>query len=226
MSPRRRDAPPGPTGAARLTDRLREQILHGELPPGRPLREEDLAAEHGMSRHTVRAALSRLTDERLLVAEPYRGVRVTSFTDADVRALQQLRGALESEAVRILQAAHGDTWPDDVLGAVRIAIVAMGAPTRRDDPWPEVAAAHAEVHTALVTAAGNPRITDAYRRLHSELLLLLVHVRPEYTVAGLVAEHERYLDDVQRRGVDAVREHLEHSTALIVGARASAGPAR
>ncbi|MCO7222507.1 GntR family transcriptional regulator, partial [Klenkia sp. PcliD-1-E] len=97
--PRRRDVPPGPTAVDRLADDLRRQVLAGVLPAGRAVREEELAAATGASRHTVRAALARLADERLLVAEPYRGVRVTAFADDDVVGLQELRGALESAAV-------------------------------------------------------------------------------------------------------------------------------
>ncbi|GAB2465061.1 GntR family transcriptional regulator [Jatrophihabitans fulvus] len=221
MSPRRREAPPGPTGTARLTDQLRQEILLGRLPSDHPLREEELATAHDVSRHTVRAALARLADERLVIAEPYRGMRVTGFTDADVLALQQLRGALESEAVRLLRAAHGEAWPSWVTDPVRAAIAGLGEQAGGVDDWPAVAAAHAEIHTALVAASGSVRISEAYRRLHSEMLLLLVQVRPDYTVAGLVTEHERYLDDVQRRGTPAVREHLDHSTELIVRARGS-----
>lgn len=215
--PRRREAPPGPTAVDRLAGDLRRQVLAGQLGPGEPVREEDLAATTGASRHTVRAVLARLADERLLVAEPYRGVRVTAFADADVVALQDLRGALESAAVQLLGASHGPRWPAAVLAPARDAVAALGA--LAGDDWPAVAAAHARVHTALVTAAGSPRITDAYTRLHSELLLLLVHVAPAYDVPRLVAEHDAYLDDVQARGPAAVRDHLAGSTAAILAAR-------
>jgi len=215
--PRRREAGPGPTASTRLVDDLRRQVLAGELPAGRPLREEDLAAATGASRHTVRAALARLADERLVVAEPYRGVRVTAFAAADVVALQELRGALEGEAVRLLQAAHGTAWPAAVLAPARAAVAALAALTGED--WPTVATAHAAVHTALVAAAGSPRITEAYARLHSEVLLLLVHVRPAYDVPSLAAEHADHLEQVQRRGPDAVREHLAASTAVLLAAR-------
>ncbi|SDS00711.1 DNA-binding transcriptional regulator, GntR family [Nocardioides scoriae] len=205
------------SAAAGLTAALRVEVLRGELAPGAPLREEDLAARTGHSRHTVRAALAGLVAERLAVAEAFRGVRVTSFADADVVALQQLRGALEVEAVRLLRVQHGTRWPDRVLAPARAAVAAMaGEPA---DDWPAVAAAHAAVHAALVAAAGSPRVTEAHDRLHAEMLLLLVHVRPAYDVARLVAEHDDYLAQVQVEGEPAVRRHLEHSTRLILAAR-------
>ena len=90
-----------PTAVERATAMLRDEILSGRLGPDDPLREESLASRLGVSRHTIRAAFQRLVTERLAVAEPYRGVRVTSFDDAQLTALQQLRAALEVEAVRI-----------------------------------------------------------------------------------------------------------------------------
>ncbi|MGL1493864.1 hypothetical protein ACSTIK_00005, partial [Vibrio parahaemolyticus] len=48
-------------------------------------------------------ALATLTAERLVTAEPYRGVRVSVLDDAALVALQQLRCALETEALRIVR---------------------------------------------------------------------------------------------------------------------------
>lgn len=208
MSPRE------PAADALAAD-LRRRVLTGELALGTPLREEELAATTGHSRHTVRTALARLVAERLAVAAPYRGVRVTDFTDDDVVALQQLRGALEAEAVRLLREAYGATWPAAVTDPVATAVADMA----RHEDWPQVARAHAAVHRALVEAAGSPRVAEAYARLDSELLLLLVHVRPAYSVPDLVAEHDDYLQRVQREGPQAVRAHLDHATRAVLEAR-------
>lgn len=201
------------TGADRLAAELRHRVLSGELEPGAPLREEALAEEYDLSRHTVRRALERLVAARLLVSEAYRGVRVTSFTDADVIALQQLRTALESEAVRLLRAAHGDSWPDQLVAPLAAAADGMAT-----DPSPE--RAHSAFHRALVAAAGSPRITEAYERLDTEMLLFLNQLRSQYDGAQLCAEHRDYLADVQRLGEEAVRQHLAHSTAMLLDSRA------
>jgi DNA-binding GntR family transcriptional regulator len=202
-----------PTGAERLADELRRTVLSGELEPGEPLREEALAEEYELSRHTVRRALERLVADRLLVSEPYRGVRVTSFTDADIVALQQLRAALESEAVRLIRSEHGDSWPAGLLTPLAAAADRLGT-----DPSPEQA--HSAFHRALVATAGSPRITEAYERLDTEMLLFLRQLRFHYDAARLCIEHRDYLGDVQRMGEDAVRQHLDHSTAMLLRSRA------
>ncbi|MET0448412.1 MAG: GntR family transcriptional regulator [Aeromicrobium sp.] len=200
------------TGADRLADELRERVLSGLLPAGAPLREESIAAEHGLSRHTVRRALERLVAERLLVSEPFRGVRVTSFADDDVVALQQLRVALESEAVRLIRAEHGDDWPATVLQPLAAAV-------SRLESAEHVEEAHAAFHRTLVASAGSARITEAYRQLDAEMLLFLRQLSFHYDAHTLCLEHASYLAEVQRTGEQAVRDHLAHATQMLLATR-------
>lgn len=213
-----------PTAAAALAASLRAEIVGGTRTPGSPLREEELASAHELSRHTVRSALAALAAERLVEITPFRGARVTDLDDAALVALQQLRGALEAEAVRILRAAHGDRWPRAVREPLEAALDAL-ADAEASGDWPRTTRAHAAVHQSLVAAAGSPRITEEYARLDAEILVLLTHVRPDYAGGALVREHRAYLRAVQRTGGDAVREHLAHSTALIRTAREAASVA-
>lgn len=223
MSPRRRDRAPRPTADARVAEALRAEILSGARAPGEPLREEELARRHDVSRHTVRAALASLGAERLVQIAPYAGARVATLDDADLVALQHLRAALESEAVRLIDAAHGRTWPSDVRTPIDAAIDALADAESRAH-WPATIRAHAAVHRAIVDAADSPRIAEAHAALESEVLLLLTHMRPHYAPGALTAEHRAYLDEVRRDGGVAVRAHLDHSTRLILAARASAAP--
>ncbi|RKR13772.1 GntR family transcriptional regulator [Arthrobacter oryzae] len=216
MSPRRREAPPGPTEAARLADDLRDRILSGELAAGTPLREQAIASDEGLSRHTVRTALALLSAERLVIQEPYRGIRVTSFTAEDVRGLQELRCALEAEAVRLACARYGQSWPDEVTAPVRAAMAELESTAREHARnWPVVAAAHAGVHRAIVAAANSPRLQEAYARLDSEMLLLLVNLRPNYSAEEVANDHRDYLRQIQADGEGAVRRHLDHGTQQI-----------
>jgi len=210
-------ASPRTTDASTVVDRVaasvRAEILSGELEADAPLREEAAAARYGVSRHTVRAAFQRLVAERLAVALPYRGVRVASFDRDTIIALQQLRAALEVEAVRIAGERFGRAWPDAALAPARDALERLAASA----DWLEAERLHAEFHRALVAASASPRIIEAHTALGSELLLFLLHVRPHYTLESLVDEHRALLDAVQSRGPAAIREHLEHSTLLLVG---------
>ncbi|MCC4248461.1 GntR family transcriptional regulator [Microbacterium testaceum] len=209
---------PGPRAADVVADAVRRGILSGELAPGTPLREEDLSATHGVSRHTARTALAMLTAERLVTAEPYRGVRVSLLDDDALIALQQLRCALETEALRIVR-ERGIHPPD-----VDEALTALAA-AEASGNWPATLEAHARVHLALVDAAGSPRIAEEYRRLDSEMHLLLTHVRPAYAPGALTTEHRAYVEAALGDPERAVREHLQHSTrAILEGRRAADRP--
>lgn len=244
------------TVVERVAEALRAEILSGTVALGSPLREEAAAERFGVSRHTVRAAFQRLVAERLAVAEAYRGVRVVSFDPDEIVALQQLRAALEGEAVRIARERHGTEWPEATLAPAvavldRLGEIAAAAPGARppvvdagsaasaaapasapavpvsaeassgpeaDDgiDWLEVERLHADLHRAIVAASASPRIIEAHDALGSELLLFLLHVRPHYTLEGLIAEHRELLEAVQLRGAEAMREHLAHSTELLL----------
>ena len=214
MCPRRRDHAPGPTAASEVSERLRASILDGDLPPGTALREEDLADRFAVSRHTVRAALARLSAERLVQSIPYRGSRVAQLDIDGLHALQDLRGALEGEAVRLLRERHGEQWPAAVTAPIRAALTVLDH-AERTAGWAQTTRAHSEFHQALVAAAGSPRITEAYAQLDSEILVLLTHMRPDYPPGSLAPEHRTYLEAAQRDGGPAVHAHLAHSTALI-----------
>jgi DNA-binding GntR family transcriptional regulator len=208
---------PGPRAADLVADAVRAGILSGELAPGTPLREEELSATHGVSRHTARTALTRLAAERLVTAEPYRGVRVSLLDDDALVALQQLRCALETEAVRI--ARDRGIRPAEVDAALD----ALAAAEASGD-WPATLDAHARVHLALVDAAGSPRIAEEYRRLDSEMHLLLTHVRPAYAPGALTEEHREYVEEAWADPQRAVRAHLEHSTRAILESRRAPSP--
>ena len=213
MSRRVSAGPTAATAVDRVADAVRSEILTGELAADAPLREEAAAARYGVSRHTVRAAFQRLVSERLAVAMPYRGVRVASFDRETIIALQQFRAALEVEAVRIAGERFGRDWPESAVVPARDALERLAASA----DWLEAERVHAEFHHALVAASGSRRIVEAHAALGGELLLFLLHVQPHYTLESLVAEHRTLLAEVQSRGPDALREHLAHSTRLLVG---------
>jgi len=214
MCPRRRDHAPGPTATSEVTERLRTTILDGDLAPGTALREEDLAERFAVSRHTVRSALARLSAERLVQSIPYRGSRVAQLDVDGLHALQDLRGALESEAVRLLRERHGEQWPVAVTPPIEAALTRLEHAEQTAD-WGQTTRAHSGFHQALVAVADSARITEAYAQLDSEILLLLTHARPDYPPGSLTGQHRDYLEAVKRGGGSAVRAHLAQSTALI-----------
>jgi DNA-binding GntR family transcriptional regulator len=88
------------TMAEYALEQLRESIILGELPPGTPLRLDELARSLGMSISPIREAVRQLEALGLAKHVPHQGARVLDFDIDELRDLFQVRLALESLAVR------------------------------------------------------------------------------------------------------------------------------
>ena len=77
------------------TDRLRNDILTGALPPGERLVELQLAERYQIGRAAIRAALLELDSEGLVRREANRGATVRRISLSDAIEITQARGALE-----------------------------------------------------------------------------------------------------------------------------------
>jgi DNA-binding GntR family transcriptional regulator len=77
---------------------LRRRILNNELAAGERLIEANLAAEFGVSRTTLRAALMELKNDRLVEFLPRRGCSVARMSRAEVEDACFARYLLESGA--------------------------------------------------------------------------------------------------------------------------------
>jgi DNA-binding GntR family transcriptional regulator len=78
-----------------VRDMLRDRITAGVLAPGERLTENDLATRLNVSRGPLREAILHLTEDGLLVKEPYRGLRVRSVSQRELAELYSLRTTFE-----------------------------------------------------------------------------------------------------------------------------------
>src|SRR5699024_8218528 len=83
-----------------LTDRLRQDIVAGNLVPHQRLIESDVAEEHGASRGEVRLALNELITEGLVERIPNRGARVRKVSLEEAIEITEVRAAVESLCAR------------------------------------------------------------------------------------------------------------------------------
>lgn len=84
----------------RVLEVLREAIITGELKPGQPLIEVELAAQLGVSRAPLREALQNLSHEGLVETTPYKGSIVRRLSVRDIEELYSLRSVLEIFAIQ------------------------------------------------------------------------------------------------------------------------------
>ena len=91
----------------RLYRTLRQQIMHGELPPGQALTLRGLAEKFGMSMTPAREALRRLSAEGALTMSASGRVSTPELSNDRIEELAALRALIEPElASRALPRAH------------------------------------------------------------------------------------------------------------------------
>lgn len=198
---------PGDTGggsrsaAARVFDRLLEQILKVELKPFERVSEETLAETFEVSRTPVREALARLARMGLIDIYPQRGSIIAPLRLADLRKSQFLREALEVELM--LRALDRDDH-DALVTALRNEIT---------------------VQEAFAAIADDRRFYQSDETLHR---LIAVHagfpgIWADISVAKLHMDRFRSLSFPQLDGMEIVlAQHREIVAAIAAHDRAGA----
>lgn len=135
---------------------LKQRVVGGTYAPGEQLKEEHLARELAISRTPVRAALKRLVDDGLALADPNRGVRVAEWTEHDIAETFALRGLLEGHAAE-LAAQRGGAALADALDALNLQMdkaIRKGGGTLPA----QLQQINSRFHRAILEGCGSPRL--------------------------------------------------------------------
>jgi DNA-binding GntR family transcriptional regulator len=189
-----------------LVHAMTSQILDGTLAPGTHLREIELAERHGVSRHSIRAAMAELVHHGMLRRHPHRGYWVPVLTVEDVRDLFLMRGMIEGEAVRRLM------LQPRTLSDVEFAVAELEA-LRGDEPWRSTVERHLAVHRAIVAAVGSPRLSRAHFYLETEFRLSHALAGPRWRLPTLRQAHRELLTLLQRGDPGAALAFVQEDIA-------------
>jgi DNA-binding GntR family transcriptional regulator len=171
-----------------VADELRRRLLAGSYASGEQLRDTDLAAEFGVARPTVRAAVATLVADGLLERGRGKSALVKSFTAEDAIDLYRVRRPIEAAAVGLVV---GSGVPLDAVEAATAALLALEAGVA----WDVVADHDVAFHRAIFEAAGSARLLRTFDEVSTELRLLIAMLQPAYErVADLAAEHADLLE--------------------------------
>lgn len=145
-----------------LVDVVRDRILTGEVAPDRPIRQDALAAELGVSKIPLREALARLEQEGLLASQANRGFTVRPLNAEEAEEVYALRLKLEPDMVAV--AARNASSKDQHNASEILRQLCDGT-----NPLSEGAGAGAfnrAFHLALLRPAGKPVTLTILERLH------------------------------------------------------------
>lgn len=203
-------------------DRLRRDLLDGELKPGERLRFEELKAQYGVGLSPLREALTRLAAEKLVLLEEHKGFRVAPISKSDLLDILFMRKEIESMGIRLSIQRGDDRWEANVLAAIH-ELKKRKSLTPEGHIDPEWELRHRAFHYSLVAACGSPRLlqmrdllfdqADRYRRLS--------HHYPK-EVRDHLAEHIELADTVMARDAEAaaflIKRHLERTVQILLSA--------
>jgi len=199
-----------------LAETLRDRILGGEVPPGAPLRESNMAQVIGVSRNTVREAFFALVAEGLIQHIPHHGFSVVKLSPEDVADLYRARRVLELAALETLS-------PDDSddLKNVEAALEHLRRAAAENDTA-DAYQADLEIHRALVAALGSPRLDAVFAGVLTELRLAIILMDTLSDFPELVAEHEQLVKLIrvgdQAGASTLLKKHLDDAELLLVAA--------
>lgn len=193
-----------------IYDRMRAAILALDLAPGERLTERGLEASFGASRTPARAALMRLETEGL-VQRVGRGWRVAPIDLGEIRALAELREAVEAAAVRFTVQRASDA---DIAAVMELLEAARPAAVAGDAGSDGEAGLRAgtDFHVELARLSANEFMTDAVRASMVRLARTRwLEIRTPEARETAWREHRAIVDAVVARDADtASRLLVEH----------------
>jgi DNA-binding GntR family transcriptional regulator len=183
------------TDTVTLLDTLRMAIVHGELPPGQRLVENDLAAQFQTSRGAVREALVLLENEGLVARRRNRGAWVRPVSLEEAIEITEVRAVLEGLCAA--KAAAAATVAD--RKELRDIGTAMQQAVRNGDIVTYNATSQ-QVHTRIRELAHQQTVSDVLDRLRYK------SVRYQFSVALLPG-----------RPAEGLKEHMAVIKAVTSG---------
>jgi DNA-binding GntR family transcriptional regulator len=143
---------------------LRRSILAGELEAGQRVREVHVAQQMGISRPTLREAITQLTHEGFLEQTPYRGVVVASIDAKFITDVASVRVALETLAAKTV-ATDSDGSAKEVVEQAWQAYQEAHR-TQNPERLPE---AHLELHRSIWFASENNLLKRIWSTMEAQI---------------------------------------------------------
>lgn len=194
-------------------DHVRELIMSGQLLPGSHIRQDQVAADLGISATPVREGLLALRGQGFVILKPRRGFVVAPLSATDIRDLFEAQALLAGE---IVARAVDQATPDVIEEAERLQGLLADAAQANDTE--EVERLNHQFHRALNLASDSPKLVwmlatsarFAPRRFFSSIA---------GWVDASVADHEEVLaalhDHDPEAGRRAMEEHIRKAGVLL-----------
>jgi DNA-binding GntR family transcriptional regulator len=187
---------------------IRDRILSGQFAPGYRLVETWLAEQLGLSRGTVRAALSQLVHEGLVEQVAYTRWAVPELSDKDAWELYTLRSALEGLAARLV----AERISPATSAPLRQAFAEIQDAASRNDRA-GLTERDAALHKLIIQLSDNRRLERQYTVIEQQIRRYIASSNAlVLDPASIVAQHQPIVEAILAgRPAAAEREAKQHN---------------
>ena len=187
---------------------LRESIYAGQYAPGTILRQEQIAAEFGVSRTPLREALRMLERDGLIIHLPGRGVRVASVDLPHLLDAYAVREVIDGVAARFA-AERADAAA--IAGLEKLIVYQRSI----IEPWDSKAYTQSNVdfHLAVMAAGGNVSLENfvPLLRMTSQVFAPVFALSAE-RAKNAIEEHSLIVEAIVRKdgagAEELARQHI------------------
>ena len=197
-------------------NKLRRQILTGELKPGERLMEIHLANKLDVSRTPIREAIRKLENEGLVRISPRSGAQVAQISEKELKDVLEVRRSLDALAARLACERMTDmdrrklrescsNFEDAALEGESVAI----------------AEADVAFHEVIIGASGNRQLADILHHLADQMYRYrFEYIKDDSNYDQLIREHRQLTEAIvsgdEETAVAVSHKHIDRQEAAIL----------
>ena len=198
-----------------IRNAIREAIFSGELNPGDRIIETYWAKELGVSQGPVREAIRDLEAMGLVEAVPFKGSRVRTLTEKDVRDNYSVRICLESKSIRDAITQLDDEQMAELTERLRSILHEMDDCANRGD-LRQFTDCDTAFHRAIIDATGNQVLRKLWEQCNMRNWFRFSALTDAKSLRQLQSGHQQILEAICARDIKTATSTLEnHLTGLM-----------
>lgn len=198
-----------PTVGSSTYERIKHDIIFGELAPGAKLKLDGLRDRYAASVSTLRETLNRLASEGFVQAAEQRGFFVRPVSVEDLTEIAELRILLECSALETSIACGDADWEGNLVAAHHklhlIEQKMLDGDVTQKELWKRY---DWEFHQALIQACNSQNLLSLHGTIFDKYLRYQMLVLT-YRGADAVLEHKTMFDAALARDTAKAKAALE-----------------
>lgn len=200
-----------------IRNAIREAIFSRELKPGDRIIETYWAKELGVSQGPVREAIRDLEAMGLVETVPFKGSRVRSLTEKDIRDNYSVRICLESKSIRdAIQNLDDDAL--EALGSNLQSILEEMDESAGQGDLRAFTEQDAAFHRAIINATENQVLLRLWEQCNMRNWYTVSALTDAKSLKKLQVGHQKLTNAICRRNLkEATTTLVDHLTSLMDG---------